>query len=58
MSGMSGAALNAASVGFVVLSLLLCPFEHPTTLEKLSFHSPLPPDLAALVERLRAGRGS
>jgi len=29
---MSGTALNAASVGLVVVSLLLCPFEHPTTL--------------------------
>jgi 23S rRNA pseudouridine1911/1915/1917 synthase len=28
-------------------------FEHPTTGKKLSFNSPLPPDLAALAKALR-----
>ena len=41
-------ALHAATLGFV----------HPVTGERLSFSSPLPPDMAALVEALRAAPGA
>lgn len=41
-------ALHAATLGFV----------HPATGEVLSFESPIPPDMAALLARLRAAPGS
>jgi 23S rRNA pseudouridine1911/1915/1917 synthase len=45
-SGFGRPALHAASLGF----------EHPVTGKHLSFQSPLPADMAALLKRLRKGR--
>jgi 23S rRNA pseudouridine1911/1915/1917 synthase len=45
-SGAPRVALHAAELGF----------EHPITGESLRFAMPLPPDLSALVERLRKKR--
>jgi 23S rRNA pseudouridine1911/1915/1917 synthase len=42
-SGAARLALAAIELGFI----------HPTTGEELKFETPLPPDLAALVDRLR-----
>jgi 23S rRNA pseudouridine1911/1915/1917 synthase len=47
LTGLTRPALHAARLSFV----------HPRTGQRLAFESPLPPDLAAVLERLRAATG-
>jgi 23S rRNA pseudouridine1911/1915/1917 synthase len=50
-------APDAAAVPRLALHAAVLGFDHPATGARLRWESPLPADLAALVERLRAGAG-